>query len=90
MRKPAFATVVLVSSMALGMGCASSSDEQRQALTHQQRSDAAANRGAYGVAAKEQREAADSHHDAVVKAINEGQPIPPQTQVGDKPPPQTP
>lgn len=72
---------------ASGIGCASSSEEQRRALTHQQNSDEAAKDGRYGVADAEQRKAHDAHHNAVTKAINEGQPIPPQTKPGDAPPP---
>lgn len=36
------------------LGCATSRDDQREALTHQQKSDEAAKRGAYGVAAQQQ------------------------------------
>lgn len=67
------------------LGCATSREDQREALTHQQKSDEAAKRGAYGVAAQEQLNAEDKHHDAVVKALKEGEPIPQQTQPGDKP-----
>jgi hypothetical protein len=67
-------------------GCATSRDEQRSALAHQEKADDAAQRGAYSVAADEQKRAAEAHHDAVVKAMKEGSPIPPQPKVGDKPP----
>lgn len=72
---------------ASGIGCASSSEDQRRALTHQQNSDDAARDGRYGVADTEQRKAHDAHHSAVTKAINDGTPIPPQTKPGDAPPP---
>lgn len=71
-----------------GFGCgATSSEEQRRALTHQQNSDEAAANGNYKTAGEEQRNAQDAHHDAVTKAIDEGKPIPPQTGPGDVPPP---
>jgi uncharacterized membrane protein YeaQ/YmgE (transglycosylase-associated protein family) len=68
-----------------GLGCATSDQDQQKALVHQQKSDEAARRGAFGVAADEQRKAADSHHDAVKRAIDEGKDIPPQTKIGDLP-----
>jgi len=72
-------------------GCgATSNEEQRRALTHQQNSDNAAKGGQYGVADTEQRKAQDAHHSAVDKAMDEGKPIPPQTKFGDAPPPATP
>ena len=64
------------------LGCASSAQEQRKAEQHQYNSDEAADQGRYGVAGDEQRKAADSHHKAVTKAIDEGSAIPPQTQKG--------
>lgn len=68
---------------ALAASCATSSaQEQRKAEQHQYNSDEAADQGRYGVAETEQRSAADSHHKAVTKAIDEGQPIPPQTERG--------
>jgi hypothetical protein len=71
-----------------GIGCgASSSEEQRRALVHQQNSDEAAQAGYYGVAGSEQRKAQDAHHKAVIKAIEEGKTLPPQTKQGDVPPP---
>ena len=77
--------------MAVALGCgASSSEEQRRALVHQQNSDDAAKNGQYGVAGDEQRKAQDTHHDAVNKALDEGKPIPPQPQFGDRPPPPPP
>ena len=73
------------------LGCAGSSNEQQtKALTHQQNSDEAAKQGQYGRADEEQRKAQESHHGAVMKAIDEGKPIPPQTKVGDVPPPPAP
>src|SRR5438270_10995418 len=72
---------------AFGFGCATTSGEQqRRALTHQQNSDNAAANGQYGIAGSEQRKAEDSHHKAAVKAMDEGNPIPPQTKQGDTPP----
>ena len=62
--------------------CANSAQEQRKAEQHQYNSDVAADQGRFGVAGDEQREAADSHHRAVSKAIDEGKPIPPQTERG--------
>jgi hypothetical protein len=70
--------------------CSTSREEQRIALMHQQSSDTAAQRGQYGVAAAEQRKAQDSHHKAVQKAIDEGVAVPPQTERGDQPTPETP
>lgn len=81
-------TTVLVASIA---GCgASSSEEQRRALKHQQNADEAAEQGQYGVAGEEQRRAEDSHASAVQKAMDNGEPIPRQTQKGDRPPPPPP
>jgi hypothetical protein len=75
-------------AIVFGAGCAeSSSQEQRRALVHQQRSDVAAENAEYGIAGDEQRKAEDAHHKAVKKAIDEGNPIPPQTQTGDPVPP---
>ena len=72
-------------------GCAATSaEEQRRALTHQQNSDNAAKGGQYGVADAEQRKAQDAHHNAVNKAMDEGKPIPAQTKFGDAPPPANP
>jgi alkanesulfonate monooxygenase SsuD/methylene tetrahydromethanopterin reductase-like flavin-dependent oxidoreductase (luciferase family) len=66
------------------VSCATTSEEaQRKATIHQYKSDEAAKSGFYGVAAEEQRKAADEHHDAVKKAIDEGKPIPAQPQTGD-------
>ncbi len=68
-------------------GCVTTSEEsQANATAHQYKSDKAAESGFYGVAADEQRKAADDHHDAVKKAIDEGKPIPAQPQVGDNNP----
>ncbi len=85
-------TTALTSLLAaLAMGCgASSSEEQRRALTYQQNSDEAARNGHYRMADENQRKAHEAHHSAVTKAIDEGKPIPPQTRYGDAPPPPTP
>lgn len=89
MKKLIAITSITAIGVASVIGCgASSSEEQRRAQTHQHNSDKAADRGNYGVAGEEQREAADAHHRAVKKAIDEGQPIPPQTRRGDPPPAQ--
>jgi hypothetical protein len=76
----------MVSLSALGCG-ASSAEEQRRALTYQQKSDDAAKEGEYGRAGDAQRKAQDAHYTAVRKAIDEGNPIPPQPRIGDTPPP---
>lgn len=82
-----FATGFAILLVSTNIGCgASSAEEQRQALTHQQKSDDAAEGGHYGVADSEQRKAHDSHHKAVNKAIDEGKDIPAQTKPGDVPP----
>jgi len=81
-------TAIVVGSV-LGCG-ASSAEETRRAQTHQHNSDQAAQQGQYGVAGDEQRAAADAHHDAVKKAIDEGKPLPPEPQRGDPPPPPAP
>ena len=84
-------TALASSLAALAIGCgASSSEEQRRALTYQQSSDEAAKNGQYGLAGEDQQKAQDAHHNAVNKAIEEGKPIPPQTRFGDAPPPPTP
>lgn len=78
-------TTVLMASV---VGCgASSAQDQDRAMQHQQNADEAANQGQYGVAGAEERRAHDSHASAVQKAMDEGQPIPPQTKKGDKAPP---
>jgi|GEM_PF-1501077 len=82
-----FAATVMGLSTALTSGCATSREEQRSALIHQQNSDVAATNGQYGIAGSEQRKAEDAHHKAVKKAIDEGKPIPPQTKPGDPVPP---
>lgn len=81
------ATAILAASLMFGC-TTTSAQRQRQAELHQQRSDAAAQRGAYGEAESEQRKAHDEHHEAVKKAIEEGKPIPPQPAIGDEPAPQ--
>jgi hypothetical protein len=73
------------------LGCgASSADEQRRALTYQEKSDEAAKNGQYGIAGADQRKAQDAHYSAVQKAIDEGKPLPPQPKFGDTPPPPNP
>jgi hypothetical protein len=67
-------------------GCPRSSEIQRTAVIHQNNSDIAAQNGQYGIAASEQRKAQNQHHKAVNKAIDEGNPIPPQTKIGDPAP----
>ncbi len=74
--------IAALCSTLLAAGCASSAQEQRKAEQHQYNSDEAADQGRYKVAESEQRKAADSHYKAVTKAIDEGQPIPPQTERG--------
>lgn len=75
--------LLTASALFLAPGCATTSEEaQRSAVTHQYKSEKAAESGLYGVAADEQRKAADDHHDAVKKAIDEGKPIPSQPQLG--------
>jgi len=71
---------------ASAIGCgASSSEEQRRAVIHQNNADEAAQQGQYGVAGDEQRKAEDAHAKAVQKAMDEGKPIPRQTRPGDPP-----
>ncbi len=89
MTKFILAITIVCTSMGVGCG-ASSGEEQQKALVHQQNSDKAANAGAFGTAQDEQRKAQDAHHDAVNKAIDEGNPIPPQTKPGDVPAPPPP
>ncbi len=77
-------TVLILTALTLAVGCATTSAEsQANAQSHQYKSEQAASSGFYGVAADEQRKAADEHHDAVKKAIDEGKPIPSQPKVGD-------
>lgn len=85
MSLPTTRLVLLMSAAALmAIGCATTSAEStRKATDHQYKSDQAAASGFYGVAADEQRKAADEHHKAVNKAIDEGKPIPSQPQAGD-------
>ena len=76
-------TSTLLAALTLMVGCATTSEEsQRAAINHQYKSDQAGASGRYGVAADEQGKAADAHHDAVKKAIEEGKAIPPQPQPG--------
>jgi hypothetical protein len=90
MKRLSILTVIAGATVA-SIGCgASSGEEQRQALRYQERSDEAAKNGQYGVAGEDQRKAQDAHHSAVRKAIDEGKPIPPQPQIGDRPPPPAP
>lgn len=77
-------SLLLISSFAFVGACASTSAEATgRAQAHQYKSDQAAAQGFYGVAAQEQRKAADEHQDAVDKAIQEGTEIPMQPQPGD-------
>ncbi len=73
--------------LAFATGCPGSGELQRKAVIHQNNSDTAAQNGQYGIAGSEQRKAQNEHHRAVNKAIDEGNPIPPQTKAGDPPPP---
>ena len=91
MRNMLFMTALAGSVLVSALGCgASSAEDQRRALSYQQKSDNAAKEGQYGVAGDDQRKAQDAHYSAVRKAIDEGRPIPPQPQMGDVPPPQGP
>ncbi len=91
MRNVFVLTGLAVSLTLPALGCgASSGEEQRRALSYQQRSDEAAKNGQYGVAEADQRKAQDAHYAAVKKAIDEGKPIPPQPKIGDTPPPPPP
>lgn len=76
----------IVGASAMGCG-ASSAEDQRRAVVHQNNADQAARQGQYGVAGDEQRKAEDAHAEAVQKAMDEGKPIPRQTRPGDPPPP---
>jgi len=51
-----------------GLGCASSSHEMREAREHQYKADAAASRGDYHQAAREQDEAARKRQEAYDRA----------------------
>ncbi|WP_309895338.1 hypothetical protein [Archangium sp.] len=79
MRLALFVCCLSLSALSV-VGCATSSEHQRRAQEHQNKSDQAADKGQYGIAEDEQRKAADSHHEAVKKAIDEGAPLPPPTQ----------
>lgn len=69
------------------VGCgASSAEEQRRAVNHQNNADQAAQQGQFVVASDEQRKAEESHSKAVEKAMDQGEPIPRQTRPGDPPP----
>lgn len=73
------------------VGCgASSAEEQRRAVSHQNNADQAAQQGQYGMASDEQRKAEESHAKAVEKAMDNGEPIPRQTRPGDPAPPPPP
>jgi hypothetical protein len=85
MNKTISAITLALLAGACAVGCATSGQEQQRALAHQQSSDTAASNGQYGIAGSEERKAEDAHHKATVKAIDEGQPLPPQTKPGDKP-----
>ena len=83
MKLPSIALLTFA-ALGLAVGCATTSAESSaKAAAHQYKSDQAAESGFYGVAADEQRKAADEHHVAVKKAIDEGKPIPAQPQAGD-------
>ena len=88
MRNVFFMTALVGFVVVPALGCgASSAEDQRRALSYQQKSDNAAKEGQYGVAGEDQRKAQDAHYSAVKKAIDEGRPIPPQPKMGDTPPP---
>jgi len=71
----------IVGASAMGCG-ATSAEDQRRAVVHQNNADRAAQQGQYGVAGDE-----NAHAEAVQKAMDEGKPIPRQTRPGDPPPP---
>jgi len=83
--------IVIAITAVLGistMGCgASSAEDQRRAVVHQNNADQAARDGQYAMAGDEQRKAENAHAEAVQKAMDEGKPIPRQTRPGDPPPP---
>ena len=71
----------------LAVACATSAaQEQRQAQIHQSKADDAGKDARYGVAGDEQRKAADAHHRAVKKALDEGTPVPVAPKAGDPAP----
>ena len=80
----------LAAGIAAGLlmaACATTSaQEQRQAQIHQAKSDDAGKNARYGIAGEEQRQAADSHHRAVKKALAEGTPVPTAPKAGDPAP----
>jgi len=78
-------TAFALAAPAIGCG-ASSAEEQRRAVIHQNNADEAAQQGQYGVAGDEQRKAETAHAKAVQKAMDEGRPIPRQTRPGDPAP----
>jgi hypothetical protein len=88
MRNLSILTAILGAATVASIGCGatSSGEDQRKALRYQERSDEAGRNGQYGVAGEDQRKAQDAHYKAVTKAIDEGKPIPPQPQMGDRPP----
>jgi hypothetical protein len=78
-------TTFALSASAIGCG-ASSAEEQRRAVIHQNNADQAAQQGQYGIASDEQRKAEEAHAKAVRKAMDEGKAIPRQTRPGDPAP----
>lgn len=76
---------------ASALGCsATSAEEQRRSVIHQDNADQAAKEGQYGVAGDEQRKSEEAHASAVEKAMDEGKPIPRQRRPGDPPAPPPP
>lgn len=80
---------IVVVTLAAGCG-ATSAEEQRSSVLHQNKADEAARQGQYTMAGEEQKKAEAAHSSAVEKAIDEGKPIPRQTRPGDPPPPPPP
>lgn len=85
--KASITGVLIASAIGCGACGASSAEEQRSAVNHQNNADEAAGQGQYGVAGDEQRKAEQAHARAVQKAMDEGRPIPRQTRPGDPAPP---
>jgi hypothetical protein len=82
------ATILGCAAFLVGCGGATSQQKQNEALEHQSNSDSAAEQGRYGTAAEEQKKAHEAHHEAVEKALDNQQPVPPQPVKGDRPTPQ--
>ena len=57
----------------MALGCASSTELEDRARTHAYRSEQAAARGDYNLAAREKEKADDLHRDAVKKAYKQGE-----------------